>query len=234
MRDDALKTNQGVLCTGATGSGKSRMTQRLAVSWPRVLYVDPMRTVRDIPEGGRVANLTDAKNAIAKQWRNPNFRIACSFSDDMEYRYLFHALRGLLENNDNGQSMLLVVDEVDLWSSPSKINESLSHILRYGRHRGCSWIANCRADVETHRDVRMNAQEILLFRQGMLSTEMQRALKGACRIRDVKRLEPGLLTKHNDASPLAVEGTHFIALPDTFDEWYPTWVALAESSRTVA
>lgn len=236
MRTDEEKNNQGVFISGATGSGKSRMTQRLAASWARVLYIDPMRTVRDIPQDGRVLRFNDAKQQLARSWHAPAFRIACSFSDDMEYRYLFHSLKALLDNRaDHAPDFLLVVDEVDLWSSPGKINPALSHLLRYGRHFGMSWIANCRADTETHRDVRMNAQEVLVFRQGMISPELQRMIRSACRIRDIPRIEPGLLTKHDRSQPqLALEGAHFIALPDPWEEWYPSWLALASTPPPVA
>lgn len=234
MRADADKQNQGVFISGATGSGKSRMTQRLALPWARVIYVDPMKTVRDIPPDGRALTWMDAKSRIAKGWTAPTFRLACSFSDDVEYRYLFHAVRGLMEADDNRQ-FLLVIDEVDLWSNPHKILPALSHLMRYGRHGGLSWIANCRADVQTHRDLRMNASEILIFRQGMLSGEMQRELKSACRIRGIDRIEPALLKRHDRTQgPEAVEGIHFVALPDTFEEWYPSWKGLAEETPSVA
>lgn len=230
MRADEDKNNQGVFISGATGSGKSRMTQRLAATWARVIYVDPIKTVRDIPPDGRARTWAAAKTKLLAGWPAPSFRFACSFSDDLEYRYLFHAMRGLMEaENATGESFLLVIDEVDLWSSPGKILDSLSWIMRYGRHHGCSWIANCRADVQTHRDVRMNAQELLLFRQGMLSAEMQRELRSACRVRSVERMEPGLLRKHDRTQGAeAVEGMHFIALPDPWDDWYPTWLELAQ------
>lgn len=235
MRADADKLNQGVFISGATGSGKSRMTQRLALPWARVVYVDPMRTVRDIAPEGRASTWMEAKDKLAKGWRASSFRLACSFGDDVEYRYLFHALRGIMEADSGDRNFLLVIDEVDLWSNPHKVLPALSHLMRYGRHFGLSWIANCRADVQTHRDVRMNAQEILVFRQGMLSPEMQRELKSACRLRGVERIEPGLLKRHDRTQgPDAVEGIHFVALPDPWEEWYPSWLALAKESPTVA
>lgn len=235
MRHDEDKNNQGVFVCGMTGSGKSRMTQRLARSWKRVIYVDPMKTIRDIPADGRAVTWMDAKKKIAAGWGAPTMRVACSFSDDVEYRYLFHAIRGMTEADDTGRNFLFVIDEVDLWSSPRSITPALSHLFRYGRHSGMSWIANCRADAETHRDVRMNAQEILLFRQGMLSSEMTRMLRSACRIRDVDRIEPGRLTKHDRTQGAeAVEDVHFVALPDTWAEWWPSWCALAEESPSVS
>jgi hypothetical protein len=122
------------------------------------------------------------------------------------------------------------VDEVDLFSSPNWIEEKLSRLLRYGRHSSMSWAAACRADVETHRDVRMNASEMVLFRQGMLSQEMKRIIKDAEIVRETNVVAIGRLTLHGPEEPeLATEGTHFVAVPEPFDEWLADWEKLAQS-----
>ena len=149
-----------------------------------------------------------------------------TFFDANDYARFFGAL-ALLMRTLRGQNpnFLLVIDEVDLWSDSKNIDPNLGHILRYGRHYGCSWIANCRADVHTNRDVRMNAAEILLFRQGMLSPELSKMVAAVTNSHATKIAQ---LTRHGPDEPKnAVEGTHFIALPEPFDEWLPTWQALA-------
>lgn len=228
QRERAKRINQGVFISGASGSGKSRMTAYLASFWVRVIYVDPMSSF-DAEYTART--FKEAAKYLGEKWHAEHFSLAVTFKSDGEYVQLFTALLALMEQSEgSAPPFLLVIDEVDLWSSPKLINPALSRILRYGRHYGCSWIANCRADVHTNRDVRMNAAEKLLFQQGMLSDEMKNELRDAAEVRETTFPRTARLTKHGPAEPpTAVEGTHFIAVPYTLEEWLPTWEALAES-----
>lgn len=204
------------------------MTERLAQPWRRVIYVDPMRSFQT----ATVTTWPDAQVSLATFWRTPgevNFGV--TFTRDEDYTKFFGALAALArtshENHVPMPRFLFVVDEVDLWSGPKFLDPHLSHLFRYGRHYGCSWIANCRADVHTNRDVRMNAAEILLFRQGMLSPELSKMVAAASAQRDEELPEVWRLTPHDGADALAVEGVNFLAVPDPFDDWFGTWKALA-------
>jgi len=202
------------------------MTERLAAPWQRVIYVDPMRSFRT----ATVEQWPDAAVTLATFWRSDKpIRFGVTFTSDAHYVKFFGALAALMQSlRGQNPNFLLVVDEVDLWSSPKYLDPNLSHIFRYGRHYGCSWIANCRADVQTHRDVRMNAAEIILFRQGMLSPEMSKMLAAAAIQRGANFPEVWQLTPHGPDEPaLAEEHTHFLAIPEAFDIWLPQWHALA-------
>jgi hypothetical protein len=226
LRERARRLNLGVFVSGASGTGKSRMTERLAAMWRRVIYVDPMRSFRT----ATVEEWSDAAVSLASFWRTTTpDQFGVSFTDDASYTRFFGALAALMRHSrGSNPNFLLVVDEVDLWSSPKTLDASLSHIFRYGRHYGCSWIANCRADVQTHRDVRMNAAEILIYKQGMLSPEITRMVEAAERQRGTNYPPVWSLTEHGPDEPAeAVEGTHFIAVPKPFSDFAPTWRALA-------
>lgn len=221
------RQNQGVFISGATGSGKSRMMQRLASVWKRVITIDPTGSF-DVDTVAR--DFTEARDILSKRWREAApFNVACMFTNDDEYAKLFGAIFTVARHTaGTAQPICLAIDEVDLWSSPRQIEKNLSSIIRYGRHYGISWIAACRADVQTHRDIRMNATETLLFQQGMLSPEMRMMVASAGKIRGEEMPEVFRLKKHGPKEPeLAIEGTHFVAVPDTFDEWFPSWVQLA-------
>lgn len=226
------RLSQGVFISGASGSGKSRMTERLAQPWRRVIYVDPMRSFQT----ATVTTWVDAATSLATFWRATGpINFGVTFYRDDDYRRFFGALAELARASHEAHTpfprFLLVVDEVDLWSGPKFLDTNLSHLFRYGRHYGCSWIANCRADVHTNRDVRMNAAEIILFRQGMLSPELSKMVAAASSQRgDVVQDFPEVwqLRDHGADEPNeAVEGVHFLAVPDPFTEWLKRWKALA-------
>lgn len=204
------------------------MTARLARAWKRVIYVDPMNSF-DAEHVARTPK--DAAKYLGSRWIRGPFSLAVTFKADAEYSQFFGMLIALMEASEGRvPPFLLVIDEVDLWSSPKQIDASLSRILRYGRHYGCSWIANCRADVHTHRDVRMNARAILLFRQGMLSEEMKKQVADAEEVREQKFPRTARLVPHGPEEPeSAEEGVHFLAIPDPFSDWLPTWEAIAEA-----
>lgn len=226
VRDRSKRLNQGVFISGASGSGKSRMTQRLAAYWGRVIYVDPMAS---FDADYSAVSFKEAVAYLAERWKAQPFSLAVTFDNAQDYRLFFAALYELMRRSRGSvPNFLLVLDEVDLWTSPRDMDENLSNITRYGRHYGCSWIANCRADVHTNRDIRMNAAEILLFRQGMLSPEMAKLAQAASIERDTSFPSVARLTRHGPSEPdLAEEGKHFLAVPEPFAEWLPTWEALA-------
>lgn len=225
-RERAKRINQGVFISGKTGSGKSRMAEQLSAKWPRVVYVDPTRSFENIEK--RATTYNDAMAFLKDRWNNKPFRLAVTFPNELEYPRFFAVLYNVAtQTHGKAQDILLVIDEVDLWSSPHKMDGNLSRVCRYGRHYGINWIATCRADVETHRDVRMNATETLLFKQGMLSKESERALRSASRIRQETIADPATLEQWNTGG-VAEEGRHFVAVPDTFGDWLPTWEALAK------
>ena len=226
-----LRVNQGVFISGASGSGKSRMMARLAAFWKRRILVDPTFSFE---AEARARKFDEAAKYLQTRWKqNAAIDLACTFKEDEEYNRLFAGIYAVATATV-GESIPLCVgiDEVDLWSGPKYIAPPLSKLLRYGRHYGVSWMAACRADVQTNRDVRMNATETILFQQGMLSTEMRQMLKSAEAIRQTEMPEPFRLTRHGpNEPPEAVEGTHFLAVPEPFDVWLESWKTLARESQ---
>jgi hypothetical protein len=221
------RQNQGVFISGATGSGKSRMAQRLVSDWKRSIIIDPTGSF-DVEVVAH--DYTQAKELLAKRWRDSApFAVSCMFAEDDEYTKLFGAVFTVARHTAGiAPPICLAIDEVDLWSSPRYIEKNLSSIIRYGRHYGISWIAVCRADVQTNRDIRMNATETLLFQQGMLSSEMRMMVASSSKIRGEELPEVFRLRKHGPKEPPdAVENTHFVAVPEPFDEWHSTWIQLA-------
>lgn len=228
-RQHKSRNNLGVFVCGRTGSGKSRMLQRLAAYWHRVLYVDPTGSLHAEKVTRTYESTVDALN---HSYMREKFSISAVYDNDEEYEKLFAGLVRLIRaGRGKAPPFLLVVDEVDLFSTPAKIEPNLSRLLRYGRHASMSWAVACRADVETHRDVRMNASETILFRQGMLSNEMRRIIKDAEIVKESELPAVGRLTPHGPEEPeLAEEGKHFVAVPEPFDEWLHRWKETAKAA----
>jgi AAA domain len=228
-RSHKARNNMGVFVCGRTGSGKSRMLQRLASYWKRVLFIDPTGSLHaEIV----TTSYDDTVSQLQRRYLREIFSISAVYDNDSEYEKLFAGLVRLIRaGRGKAPPFLLVVDEVDLFSSPGTIEPNLSRLLRYGRHASMSWAVACRADVETHRDVRMNASEVVLFRQGMLSAEMKRILKDAEIVRESDLPVIGRLTPHGPEEPeLAEEGKHFVAVPEPFDEWLKQWQEVAKAA----
>lgn len=229
----------GVFVSGATGSGKTRMTTRHAEPWRRRVIVNPTGSVQ-LDGSELVTSYAEALKRLPDMWAAERFSLSCMFTSDVEYAQLFQALnavvtvtaRGFWQDRKPVRPTLLVIDEVDNWSSPNAIDPALDRLLRYGRHAGVSWCVNCRADVETNRSVRMNAAQLILFQQGMLSTDTRRALASAQAIREAQGLSPVpnvlTLTRHDSDQPrYAVEGRHFAAIPSPWGDWWQRWCDLA-------
>lgn len=225
-----LRVSQGVFISGATGSGKSRMMERLALDWKRRILVDPTFSFdADV----RARTLNEAKEYLKSRWRpGEPINLACTFKEDDEYTQFFGAIYSVAAQTvGESKPVCLAIDEVDLWSSPKSILPALSKVLRYGRHFGVSWIAACRADVQTNRDIRMNATETILFQQGMLSPDMVKMLKSAEKIREQEFTPTFRLRRHGpNEPPEAIEGEHFLAVPEPFTEWLVGWRSLAREA----
>lgn len=223
------RKNIGVAIFGATGSGKTRMARRLAAAWSRVVTADPTGSLND---GEICADYSHFVRRFAEYYPTQRpFRLCAQFTSEDDWARLFGGLWNVFQAKQGAHpGLLLNLDEVDFWSDPNKITPSLEKLLKYGRHVGMSWAVTCRADVETHRAVRMNASQIILFRQGMLSPHMQRQVRsvGGLRRQDGLPELPAVESlRPHDGDGDAVEGEHFITFPDPFDVFWGRWVALA-------
>jgi hypothetical protein len=207
------------------------MLDRLSSDWDRELLVDPTGSFEPGKIGKVTRNFEETVNALSSVYLDKPFRIIAQYNNDAEYAKLFASLRRLLEQTrGKAKPWLLGIDEVDFFSSPNDIDENLEWLLKYGRHSAMSWAVACRADVETHRAVRMNAN-CILFRQGMLSPEMKRKIKDAEIVRETELPPVGRLKMHGPKEPeLASEGTHYICVPDDFDTMHARWVELASAA----
>lgn len=226
--DVRKRKNQSAFITGVTGSGKSRMAEQLIEHWGRVVVIDPTRSYSG---GDSVKNYRQFADKLNLVWRSEEavFRINCVFADNGDYPRLFAAMYAAATHSEGkAPRTLIVIDECDLWSSANRIDPHLSNLVRYGRHYLLCWIATCRADVETHRDIRMNATMRLYFKQGMLSKESERMFKSEATLRKEEIPHPAEMVKWEGDNETAKEGEHFIAIGDEeYTAWLKRWETLA-------
>lgn len=204
------------------------MGATLADDWLRKLFIDPTGSFdADVV----VTSYDEFVIEWARIFNDKEWSISCRFADEEEYALVFEAIWKVITDKKftQSRSFLVVVDEVDMFSDPQHIEENLRHIIKRGRHYSISWIAICQFDTDTNKTFRGNASEYLIFVQGMLSPDMVRRVKGAANVRGESIPEVQALKKHRTAGP-AIEGQHFIAVPEPFDSWRQEWRELAQQS----
>jgi hypothetical protein len=231
-RPRSKRKNKAVMITGLTGSGKSRMGETLADPWPRVVYIDPTDSFVEEDELSETVVKVRTHNEFVVEWtrlfNEPEWRVDCVFPNEDDYALVFEDIWKVITNEEfpDERGFLLVIDEADMFSDPQWIDENLRHLAKRGRHFGISYIVICQFETDTNKTFRGNASEVLIFKQGMLSPDMLRRLKGTAKIRERPIPEVSGLKEHDIAGP-AVEDVHFIACPDDFDTFMVQWEELA-------
>lgn len=227
VRDRADRNNMCVIVTGGSGTGKSRMGLELADDWTRVIYIDPTNSFDgDV----RVTTYEEFVREWEWRWLEPAWRIVVSCKKEQDYAMIFADIWKVCETGEGRfPAFLVVFDESDEFSSPHNIDPNFRQICKRGRHFGVSVLVICQFDADTNRAVRGTATEWIIYRQGMLSPEITRRVKAAEKARKTTFVEVEELCKHNTKGQ-AVEGIHFLAVPEPFDEWREEWRALAKSA----
>lgn len=128
-----------ILILGTSGCGKSYLGKTIQLSFSRVVVFDALDEYQ-----------TDQKNII-RSWdeltkfidenaEKPSFFrvIKFDFSDDDDYRITFidHALKLLYYMGD----VTIVIEEIQLFSTPHSISTNLKNCMTTGRHKRLSFI----------------------------------------------------------------------------------------------
>ncbi|MBA7494373.1 hypothetical protein ES702_04948 [subsurface metagenome] len=122
---------------GKTGTGKTVLAKKALKNLRSYIIVDVQAEYTQ----GIIFEDTDEILEFIEQWKNPKiiFRPA---NDESQERFLEQIIKR--KNN-----YTLILEEVDHWCDPYKIDPILYDFLRYGRHKGRNliWISRNAAEV---------------------------------------------------------------------------------------
>jgi DNA helicase HerA-like ATPase len=133
-----------ILIFGKTGSGKTYLTRNLINDINNCVVLDVFNEYRNLES----VNVNDID-------RYEKCRVV-AYNHQVEDIFLDNILE--LENRT------IIIEEIDRFCSPHYIDERLSYLVRYGRHKNLSLIGISRRPKEIHKHLTANANYIISFR----------------------------------------------------------------------
>ncbi len=130
-----IKTTDCFTIVGTRGTGKSYLAREINALFPRSVIFDP---ARDWSDGEIVRSFDDFSKKLTEKITKSEkkFRIIFQFNPDDSNKEttLNHALRLCF----NYKNLQVVIDEVQLFTSPHSLPSYLENCLFVGRHNGLS------------------------------------------------------------------------------------------------
>lgn len=148
-------SDYGAVIWGKRGQGKSKLLQRLYLSWPTtVVLYDPLHEHQ--PRGGRDFLFRPTKylqESIVEACRLAH-RIGCEKNPDPE--------------SEPQIACLLAADEIDsciTHPGPTGIPKALLEVAKYGRHRGVCFVYAARRPPDVPPALASQASDLFTFKQ---------------------------------------------------------------------
>jgi len=140
------------LIFGKTGTGKTTLAKKLIKNESRLIAIDPLAEFNKFHVS---KNFNDAFFYLKN---HKKFKVSIRFDNDKDFDYLFK-LVFLLEN------ITILLEEAEIYISPSVKSSSFLRLVRYGRHKNISIIGVARRTAELSRDFRSQTNKIISFKQ---------------------------------------------------------------------
>lgn len=134
-----LNATDCVTVLGTRGTGKSSLARRISEIWPRVVIIDPVMDWKGTPEETATdfSQFSEKMNKL-KNENTKKFKLIFRFNPETENKEgVFNHVLRLCFHFKNIQ---VVIDEIQLFSTPQYIPEHLKNLLFIGRHNGISVI----------------------------------------------------------------------------------------------
>lgn len=126
-----------VTVLGTRGTGKSTLARNISGMWPRSIVIDPVSDWTDGEVIYSFENLAHRLIELKKEDAN-KFRIIFRFNPDQENKEtIFNEILRLAFHFKNLQ---VVIDEIQLFSTPHFLPNYLKNLLFIGRHNGISLV----------------------------------------------------------------------------------------------
>lgn len=139
---------------GRTGTGKSSLAKKIILKYPRVIIIDPLH---EYVNGMIFYDFESLIEYTEKNLSN-NYTYICRFSSDIEHDYLFRFVQ-IIGN------LLLVVEEAEIYISPTSQSSTFLNLCRYGRHQNISILGIARRVSELSINFRAFVDTIISFKQ---------------------------------------------------------------------
>lgn len=149
-----MQDNYIVGVMGKKGSGKTELTMKALVNIRRYIVVDVMAEY----EKGVVFYDFDKMLKFLNQWKRNDFHIIFRPTSDPDTDKLFDTVQKL-------NHFTLILEEVDRWCDPNRIDQRLLNLVKYGRHfkRNLIWIS--RNPFEVNRNLTRQYDMLISFVQ---------------------------------------------------------------------
>jgi DNA helicase HerA-like ATPase len=157
-RNQVGPDNTIISVLGMKGTGKTTLVREVVDEYPRVVVVDSLGEYGDA-QGWMVAyTLEGAVKALVDAETRPRFSLSYRPDDTDEALRFLTVVR-------HAHGLLLVMDEANIYMTPSELPKVLGALIRRGRHNGLSQIYVAQRAASLHREVTAQSDVIIAFRQ---------------------------------------------------------------------
>jgi hypothetical protein len=149
--------NEIIFVSGKRGSGKSYWVKNYIRSLPRVMIFD---SLGEYEADKRFGTLEELLDFLEFDQANPRlFRVA--YDTHLSQKHFPMFCRMLLARGN----MHVVIEELDLYSTPFLTDENLLKLLKYGRHFGIQLVGVSRRAAEVSRHFTSATSKMMIFPQ---------------------------------------------------------------------
>ncbi|MBA7519572.1 hypothetical protein ES705_11651 [subsurface metagenome] len=153
---DTDAKNEVLFISGQRGSGKSYWTKRYLAKIPRAIIYDALSEYDADKTFYDVEDLVDF--LIADRARPSFFSVSLDSIYESDFPVFCRAALAC-------ENVHIVIEEIDLFSSPTYTPPELLKLLKYGRHWGIQIIGISRRPAEVSRHFTANANRFVVFYQ---------------------------------------------------------------------
>jgi DNA helicase HerA-like ATPase len=162
-----IPPGEHIIIFGMTGSGKSSLTRQISEYYARQIIFDRKREWKNV-EGTYVFDFKTFSDAYRSLENQDAFRIVVQFRPGIsadEFDTQFGCILNLLHQRESGhgRGLLLLIEEVWLYSSPHYLNDWLKEIILTGRDPAkITLLMNSQRPASVHKDLTSQSQHFFI------------------------------------------------------------------------